>query len=163
MVPELIARRLTPEVVSFLTVGGVGYVVDVSAFNYLRTAPLLNAMDPAVAKTLAVALAMVVTYLGNRAVTWRGQSSSGRHREVALFVLFNVIGLGFSVLTLAVSHDLLGLTSRLADNISANVIGLALGTAFRFWSYRRFVFGRAKAYAGWVDVGPGPGKQRRAA
>ena len=98
-------------------------------------------MDPSVAKSLAVALAMVVTYIGNRAVTWRGQSSSGRHREVALFVLFNVIGLGFSVLTLAVSHDLLGLTSRLADNISANVVGLALGTAFRFWSYRRFVFG----------------------
>jgi putative flippase GtrA len=131
---------LSPEVVSFLTVGGVGYVVDVSAFNYLRTAPILSALDPSVAKSLAVVLAMVVTYIGNRAVTWRGQSSSGRHREVALFVLFNIIGLGFSVLTLAVSHDLLGLTSRLADNISANGIGLALGTAFRFWSYRRFVF-----------------------
>jgi putative flippase GtrA len=145
MVPELIARRLTPEVVSFLTVGGVGYVVDVSAFNYLRTAPVLNAMDPSVAKSLAVALAMVVTYVGNRAVTWRGQSSSGRHREVALFVLFNVIGLGFSVLTLAISHDLLGLTSRLADNISANVVGLALGTAFRFWSYKHFVFAGSSA------------------
>ena len=151
MVPELIARRLTPEVVSFLTVGGVGYVVDVSAFNYLRTEPVLNALDPSVAKALAVALAMVVTYIGNRAVTWRGQSSSGRRREVALFVLFNLIGLGFSVLTLAVSHDLLGLTSRLADNISANVIGLALGTVFRFWSYRRFVFG-GRAYVEWVEA-----------
>ncbi len=140
MVPDFIARRLSPEVVSFLAVGGAGYVVDVSAFNYLRAAPVLSTMDPSVAKSLAVALAMVVTYVGNRAVTWRGQSSSGRHREVALFVLFNVIGLGFSVLTLAVSHDLLGLTSRLADNISANIVGLALGTAFRFWSYKRFVF-----------------------
>lgn len=141
MVPELIARRLSPEVVSFLTVGGVGYVVDVSAFNYLRTAPVLNALDPSVAKSLAVVLAMVVTYIGNRAVTWRGRSTGDRRREVALFVLFNVVGLGFSVLTLAVSHYLLGLTSRLVDNISANVVGLALGTAFRFWSYRRFVFG----------------------
>ena len=152
MVLELVTRRLSPEVVSFLTVGGVGYVVDVSAFNYLRTAPVLNSLDPSFAKSLAVALAMVVTYIGNRAVTWRGQSSSGRRREVALFVLFNVIGLGFSVLTLAVSHDLLGLTSRLADNISANVIGLALGTAFRFWSYRRFVFSSGRAYVDWVDA-----------
>ena len=151
MVPELIARRLSPEVVSFLTVGGVGYVVDVSAFNYLRTAPVLDALDPSVAKSLAVALAMVVTYVGNRAVTWRGRSARGRRREVALFVLFNVIGLGFSVLTLAVSHDLLGLTSRLADNISANVIGLALGTAFRFWSYRRFVFGGGRTYVDWAE------------
>ena len=152
MVLELVTRRLSPEVVSFLAVGGVGYVVDVSAFNYLRTAPVLDALDPSVAKSLAVALAMVVTYVGNRAVTWRGRSARGRRREVALFVLFNVIGLGFSVLTLAVSHDLLGLTSRLADNISANVVGLALGTAFRFWSYRRFVFGSGRAYADWVDA-----------
>lgn len=57
-----------------------------------------------------------------------------------MFVLFNVIGFGFSILTLAISHDLLGLTSRLADNISANVIGLALGTVFRYLTYKRFVF-----------------------
>ena len=44
------------------------------------------------------------------------------------------------MVTLVISHDLLGLTSRLADNVSANVIGLALGTLFRYWSYRRFVF-----------------------
>ena len=41
---------------------------------------------------------------------------------------------------LAISHYLLDFTSRLADNIAANVIGLGLGTAFRFWSYRRWVF-----------------------
>ena len=87
---------------------------------------------------------MVVTYIGNRAVTWRGESGRDRRREVALFIVFNLIGLGFSVVTLAISHDLLGLTSRLADNISANVIGLALGTAFRYWSYKRFVFAPAQ-------------------
>jgi hypothetical protein len=44
------------------------------------------------------------------------------------------------VLTLVVSHDLLGLTSRWADNLSANVVGTALGTAFRFFAYRNVVF-----------------------
>jgi len=44
------------------------------------------------------------------------------------------------VVTLTLSHDVLGLTSRLADNISANVIGLALGTVFRYVTYKRFVF-----------------------
>ena len=43
---------------------------------------------------------------------------------------------------LATSHYLLGLTSTLADNLSANGVGLALGTAFRFWAYPRFVFCR---------------------
>jgi len=33
-----------------------------------------------------------------------------------------------------------GFTSALADNISANVVGLGLGTLFRFWSYRKWVF-----------------------
>ena len=44
-----------------------------------------------------------------------------------------------------VSHDVLGYTSRLADNISANVVGLALGAVFRFWTYRKFVFRRTEA------------------
>ena len=149
---RILTRLATPEVVSFLAVGGVGYVVDVTAFNYLRSVPKLIGLDPSVAKTLAVGLAMIVTYVGNRAVTWRGESARGRHHEVALFILFNVIGLGFSVLTLAISHDLLGLTSRLSDNISANVIGLALGTAFRYWSYKRFVFGAAPERPGGGEI-----------
>ncbi|CAI9410228.1 GtrA family protein [Nocardioides sp. T2.26MG-1] len=135
------AARLLPsrEVTTFLAVGGAGYVVDVLAFNWLRGHTALAGTDPTAAKVLAVAAAMVVTYLGNRMLTWRDRASDGRH-EVALFVLFNLVGLAISVAALIVSHDLLGLTSRLADNISANVVGLALGTAFRFWTYRRFVF-----------------------
>ena len=35
---------------------------------------------------------------------------------------------------------MLDFTSPLADNISANVVGLFLGMLFRFWSYRTFVF-----------------------
>jgi len=131
---------VTPEILAFLTVGGAGYIVDVLAFNYLRTLPALAAMDPSVAKVIAVAAAMVVTYIGNQTLTWRGSAGPGRRRQVALFVAFNVIGLGFSIATLVVSHDLLGLTSRLADNISANVIGLALGTAFRYLTYKKYVF-----------------------
>lgn len=140
---DLAARFVTPEVVTFLAVGGTGYVVDVGGFNLLRSVPLFAAHDPSWAKIVAVALAMVVTYVGNRALTWRESTSPYRRREAVLFVLFNLVALGFSVVTLVVSHDLLGLTSALADNVSGNVVGLGLGTAFRFWTYRRFVFGTA--------------------
>jgi dolichol-phosphate mannosyltransferase len=148
---EALARVLAwrfAEVLTFLAVGGVGYVVDVLAFNVLRSMQPFASDDPAVARTLAVMVAMVVTYVGNRSFTWRDAPDNARHREVGLFVLFNVIGFGFSVVTLVISHDVLGLTSRLADNISANVVGMALGTAFRFWTYRRFVF---RASAGLAD------------
>jgi putative flippase GtrA len=110
------------------------------AFNLLRSVHPFSDVDPSAARTLAVAVAMCVTYLGNRTLTWRHQTSGNRQREVGLFVLFNIIGFGFSVLALVVSHDLLGMTSRLADNVSANVVGLALGTAFRYVTYKRFVF-----------------------
>ncbi len=139
-VRRLARRLLSREVLTFLAVGGAGYVVDVVTFNVLRSVHPFSALDPTVARTLAVVVAMCVTYVGNRTLTWRGHTSGDRRRQVALFVLFNVIGFGFSVVSLAVSHDVLGLTGRLADNISANVIGLALGTVFRYLTYKRFVF-----------------------
>ena len=150
-----VTRLCSPEVLSFLLVGGIGYVVDVLAFNqFLSTRPF-SGWDPSAARVVAVAVATVVTYAGNRMLTWRGSSRHGRRREVLLFGLFNAVGLGISVLTLVVSHDLLGLTSRLADNVSANVVGLALGTAFRFWSYRTFVFGGATTATSPDDPGAG--------
>lgn len=139
-VSEQSSGDLSPEVTTFLLVGGAGFIVDIVAFNALRAAPWFAAHDVSIAKIVAVVLAMVVTYLGNRAFTWRTTDNSGRRREVALFVVFNVIGLGFSVVALQVSHHLLGLTSASADNVSGNVIGVGLGTAFRFWAYRTFVF-----------------------
>jgi undecaprenyl-diphosphatase len=141
------------EVTTFLAVGGSGYVVDVAVFNLLRATPTFAATDPAVARTVAVAAAMCVTYLGNRTWTWPARSGADRRREIALFVSFNMIGFAFSVGALLVSHDLLGLTSRLADNVSANVVGLALGTAFRFVTYRLFVF---------TDTAPAPEAPPRA-
>jgi putative flippase GtrA len=140
-----LARLATPEVGTFLAVGGAGYIVDVATFNALRSMPVIAAVDPSVARVLAVAAAMLVTYIGNSLFTWRNDGAKDRRQQVALFVLFNLIGLGISVVTLTISHDLLGLTSRLADNISANVLGLGLGTVLRFWSYRRFVFATARA------------------
>jgi putative flippase GtrA len=136
----LVRRLLTPELLTFLAVGGAGYVVDVTVFNVLRSIAPWSTFDPSVARTLAVLFAMCVTYIGNRTVTWRDRPSRDRRREVFLFVMFNVIGFGFSIVTLTISHDVLGLTSRLDDNLSANVVGLALGTAFRFVTYKYIVF-----------------------
>ncbi|MGA9101049.1 GtrA family protein [Aeromicrobium sp.] len=139
--PNRLLRYWTsPQARTFLAVGGAGYVVDVATFNVLRSSFANVFLDPTTARVLAAAAAMAVTYVGNRALTWRDTVGRDRRHEVALFVVFSVIGLCFSVATLMISHDLLGLTSRLADNISANVVGLGLGTIFRFWTYQRFVF-----------------------
>ncbi len=132
------------EVMKFLAVGGVGYVVDVSLFNLLRYGGgdgqglLYDA--PLTAKILSGAAATIVTYAGNRLWTFRHRARSGVAREYALFFLLNAIGVGIAAATLGFSHYVLGLQSPLADNISANIVGVALGSGFRFWSYRKWVF-----------------------
>jgi len=134
------------EVARFLTVGGAGFVVDVGLFNLLRfdagfgDGQGVLYEKPLTAKTISVVAATLVTYAGNRSWTWRHRQRTGLVREYGLFFLLNGVAMGISVLTLAVSHYVLGFTGPVADNIAANVIGLALGTAFRFFGYRRWVF-----------------------
>ena len=133
------------EVLKFGAVGAVAFVVDIGVFNYLRTGLLLTetgplAHKPLTAKTISVAVATVVAWLGNRYWTFRHRRRSMPMREFVLFVVMNIGGLMIALACLAFSHYVLGLRSALADNISGNVIGLGLGTLFRFWAYRTLVF-----------------------
>ncbi len=138
-------RSLAHEVVRFGVVGGVGFIIDVGVFNALRYVGDTGVLEhkPLTAKAISVAVATVFTYLGNRRWTWRDRERSGTGREVTLFFVLNGVGMLVAVGCLAISHYLLGLQSAFADNVSANGVGLVLGMAFRFWSYRTFVFRRA--------------------
>ena len=126
----------------FGVVGVIAFVVDVGLFNALRFAggegPLFRWVLGA--KVISSAAATVVSWLGNRYWTFRHTRREQARHEFLLFVLMCTIGLAISLACLALSHYVLGFTSPLADNISANVIGLALGTAFRFYAYRTWVF-----------------------
>jgi dolichol-phosphate mannosyltransferase len=132
-----------PELSLFAAVGACGFIVDVAAFSTLQSLDPFRLWDPTVARTLAMGLAMCVTYVGHRTLTWRHEQTPAGPRELGLFTLLNLVGLAISNACLVVSHDILGLTSLVADNISANVIGLALGSGFRFLTYRRYVFTQA--------------------
>jgi len=135
-------HQLLRESLKFATVGSVGFVVDIAVFNALLYSggegPLHH--KPLTAKTISVLVATLVTYTGNRVWTFRHRARTGVAREYTLFFLLNAVGLGIALTCLAVSRYVLGLSGPLADNVAANVIGLALGTMFRFWSYRRWVF-----------------------
>jgi putative flippase GtrA len=134
------------EMLKFGAVGAVAFVVDVGLFNLLTTdlwfgaghAPLDG--HEKIAKIVSASVATVVAWLGNRYWSFRHRRQSSRGREFLTFVLMNVIAMMIAVLCLAVSHDLLGFTSHVADNVSGNLIGIGLGTLFRFWAYRTFVF-----------------------
>ncbi len=131
------------EMVKFGAVGALAFVVDVGTFNLLRFGlgdggPL--EAKPLTAKVASAAAATVVAWLGNRLWTFRHRRRASVGHEFVLFVAFNVAGMAIALSCLGVSHYLLDLTSPQADNISANGIGLVLGTLFRFWAYRTFVF-----------------------
>ena len=130
------------EGLKFGVVGAVAYVVDTGVFNLLLhvgSDPLLEG-KPLTAKVVSVAVATLVAWLGNRYWTFRRRRRSAVPRELVLFVVVNVGGLLLALVPLAVSRYVLGLTSPVADNIAANVVGLALGTLFRFLMYRTVVF-----------------------
>ncbi|MGZ4753030.1 MAG: GtrA family protein [Oryzihumus sp.] len=133
---------LVREMLKFGVVGAVALVVDVGMFNALRFVgghgPLYD--KPLTAKVISVTLATLTAWAGNRYWTFRHRRRTAVHHELALFVVFNVVGMGIALGCLGFSHYVLDLTSPLADNISANGVGLVLGTLFRFWAYRRFVF-----------------------
>jgi putative flippase GtrA len=143
------------ELVKFGAVGAVAYVVDVSLFNLLRYGGGASPLEdkPLTAKIISAFVATVVAWLGNRYWTFRHRRRASRSREFALFVVMNAIGMGIAVACLGLSHYVLGLRSALADNISANVVGIVLGSAFRFWAYRRHVFAHSHLLHGAGEPG----------
>ena len=133
--------NLRQELGKFFGVGLMAYLVTVGGFNllvHLDSAPLKS--KPLTASILSGALSILVAYFGNRHWTWRDRKWSGAKREITLFFIINIISLGISVICLAISRYILGFNSILADNISANIIGVGIGTIFRFWAYRTYVF-----------------------
>ena len=135
------ARRNLATLARFSSVGTMAFLVDLAAFNLLCFGPgRLLGGQPLTAKASSVAISTVVAWLGSRYWTFSDRRTASRGRELASFALVNAGGLVVSLSCLAFSHYLMGLTSALADNIAANLVGLVLGTIFRFYFYRRVVF-----------------------
>jgi len=131
------------QVGKFGAVGLAGFVVDVTVFNLLRTTVFDSAemhTGPILAKIVSTLLAIVVNWIGNRFWTFRKNRQDRTLREGLEFFAVSLVGMGIGLACLWFTHYVLGHTSVLADNVSSNVIGLGLGTVFRFTLYRYWVF-----------------------
>lgn len=136
-------RKLLGQFTRFGLVGAVGLVIDIGVFNLLRLTVLSPEQlheGPVVAKIVSTTIAIACNWVGNRLWTFREHRGRQLLREGVEFALVSVGGMLIGLLCLWVSHYLLGFTSLLADNIASNVVGLGLGTAFRFSLYRWWVF-----------------------
>ena len=79
-------RGIVRQGLSFLAVGGAGFLVDVGVFNVLRAtvlAPDHVAGGAMWAKAISVSLAIVVNWIGNRTITFRRERRTGARSAVA--------------------------------------------------------------------------------
>ena len=147
-------RHLVPELAKFGVVGGIGAVVDLGGAAVLHSA---YGVGPLAAKAISITAATAVTYLGSRFWTFRHRENQPVHREAVLFVVLNVIGLIIAEVVIALTTYGLGLKGPLAYN-AASLLGTGLGTIFRFYAYRKWVFlAPAEQPAPLVPAGGMPG------
>jgi len=137
-------RRVLSEGAKFLAVGGVATVVALVVFNALvhgylgGPGPMHD--QPLVAFVIANTLGMVVSYRGSRSWAFRHREAVGPAGGRLAFFAINVASMVIPLGCLAFTRYVLGRSDPVADNVAANVVGLALGTMARFWAIRRFIF-----------------------
>jgi putative flippase GtrA len=139
--PGLVSLRrrfaeLIPELTKFGLVGLAGSVVDLGGAAYLHGAV---GIGPMISKALSLTAAMVVTYLGSRFWTFRHRVNQALLREGILFAALNLVGLAIAECVIALVTYGLDLRGTLAYN-AASVFGTGLGTIFRYFSYKKWVF-----------------------
>jgi putative flippase GtrA len=127
-------RQLIHEGAKFLVVGLIGTIVTFGVANALQ-----GSIGRYAAITIATVIATVVTYLGNGYWAFRHRQGQGTGRDTIVFLVLNAIGL-------LIYYGCIGLTdlagvgkSKLWYN-AALIVGTGLGTLFRFWSYRKWVW-----------------------
>ena len=129
-------RVLIHEAAKFGVVGLAGFIVSLGGADVLHFDAGMGKYKAVIVATVA---ATVVTFLGNRYWAFRDRERTGMGRETVMFFLFNGIGLLIQLACVAIVQDGANLQGKLWYNL-ANLIGIGLGTLFRFWSYRKWVW-----------------------
>lgn len=129
-------RILVKEIAAFGVIGVVALFIDVGVFNLL----LHQHVGVLTSKGISTAVATTFAYIGNRHWSFSHRARTGLARETSFFFGINFIALIGSELILAFfAYPLHYKYDHLVMNI-VNLATIALGTLFRFWTYKRFVF-----------------------
>jgi putative flippase GtrA len=128
---------ITKELAKFGTIGVINLVINFGVANVLLLTVLRG--GEVKAKAVAALVATTCAYFMNRHWTYRDRPKSTLRREYSLFFFFNLVGLVIETGAVAFTKYGLHQTHILAFNIST-AVGIGLGTLFRFWSYRTYVF-----------------------
>jgi putative flippase GtrA len=126
-------RLLIHEGAKFCIIGALGVVVYNIVDNALLSIGWLKAA------TVAVVVTTITSYVANRYWSFRHRERTTVPRETIMFFALNGAGLLIQWAVVGFTYYGLGETSKLS-NFIANNVGIVLGTLFRFWSYRKWVW-----------------------
>jgi len=127
-------EKLIRQLASFGVIGAVNFVIDTAIFNALFF------IGPVKAQIVATTVATTLAYFANRHWTFRKHERSGLRREYTLFFLLNGVGLAITAAIMAVAKYGFDLHDQVGLNI-VRLFAIGVATLFRFWSYKRWVFG----------------------
>ena len=129
-------QHLVHELAKFGVIGAIAYGIDVVIFNLLSH----SGSGPLTAKTISTIVAATFAYFGNRHWSFTHRARTGLRREYFIFIVVSAGGLAIALACLGFGYYVLDQTSPLARNFWGNIVGTGLGTIFRFWAYKKFVF-----------------------
>jgi putative flippase GtrA len=154
LLPERM-HRFAREAAAFSVAGLSSTAVDLAVFNGLIF------LGPLQANLISTVIGTVLSFAMNRRWTYRDRVATAVHRELALFFVVNLVGLGIQEMVLGLARYGLGFDAgddRMALNLF-KLAGITAAMVFRFWAYRTLVFRRPPATAADVvraAAGAGP-------
>jgi putative flippase GtrA len=144
-------RHLIRELAAFGIVGAAGFVVTFGGTAILHEK---LGMGFFLATVVATVVATAVTYVGNRYWTFRHRERTSVPRESAVFLVLNGVGIVIQEAVVLFGTHVLGV--RGGAQYIALFVGVVLGTLFRFWSYRKWVWPAASPAPPDVRLAAGP-------
>ena len=127
-------RLLLKELAAFGFIGAIAFALDLSIFASLSGHGAIKA------KIVSAAVSTTFAYFGNKYLSFSHRARVSIGRETAFFFGINLITLIFSAALIAVFVYPLGYDHKSGVVFAVNVVSIGLGTLFRFWAYKRFVF-----------------------
>ena|SRR5689334_6096641 len=132
-------RILMKELTAFGVVGALAFVIDLSIFRWLSPHGALKA------NFVSTIVSTAFAYGGNRYLSFSHRARQGIARETALFFGINMVTLVFSELAIAFFVYPLGNAHDSDTVFVVKLVTIGIGTVFRFWAYKRFVFPKDSA------------------
>jgi len=129
-------KVLIHEGAKFGIVGIIGVIINYAGTNALRSGLHVGWLT---ANVVATIVATTFAYFASRYWTFKHRERTSIRREGFLFFVLNGIGLLIQLACLGITVHVLGLSGKFPANV-ALIAGIVLGTLFRFWSYRKWVW-----------------------